>query len=158
MKALKERIAKKVSLDSSTSCWLWTGCCSSNGYGRIIIDYKTVGAHRAAYLAYVGHIPRGLFVLHRCDVKSCVNPEHLFLGTHQDNMTDMANKHRSRSKDGHHNWKGGITLNMLEYKKDWYKKNVDKALISQHKYNDANRDAINARQREYNLKKRLLSI
>lgn len=75
-------------------CWLWQGHLT-NGYGRFGFQKKMYKAHRFAYLAFVGTIPPGLDVLHKCDTPNCVRPEHLFVGTHADNMRDMASKGRS---------------------------------------------------------------
>jgi len=58
-------------------------------------------AHRASYQSYIGEIPEGLNVLHRCDVPSCINPDHLFLGTTQDNVDDKVNKNRQSKGSGH---------------------------------------------------------
>lgn len=81
-------------IDRSGECWLWTGAKSTAGYGQIRLDRKTVYLHRIAYEHYFGAIPKGMLVCHRCDVPACCNPAHLFLGTHQDNATDMVNKGR----------------------------------------------------------------
>lgn len=70
-----------------------------NGYGIDYMDKKVIKAHRAAWVRKYGPIPNGLFVLHKCDVRSCVNTEHLFLGTQSDNMTDMVAKGRRRGGD-----------------------------------------------------------
>lgn len=66
-----------------------------NGYGRAYFGGRLLGAHRVRWMLERGPIPEGLFVLHRCDVRCCVNLDHLFLGTHQDNMDDMKRKGRS---------------------------------------------------------------
>lgn len=76
-------------------CWLWTGAVSTNGYGAFGRWHgDSSGAHRTAYELAFGEIPPGLFVCHRCDVKRCVRPDHLFLGTHADNMADRNAKGR----------------------------------------------------------------
>ncbi len=79
-------------------CWLWTGP-TSNGYGRVRIGGRqTVQATHVAYVVAHGPIPPGLRVLHHCDTPLCVRPEHLFVGTQSDNLTDAAIKGRIRTK------------------------------------------------------------
>lgn len=78
-----------------TGCRLWSGSLHENGYGRVKVGGVKWYAHRAAWVAYRGAIPDGLMVLHSCDVRACVNPGHLYLGTHQDNMNDMTSRGRS---------------------------------------------------------------
>lgn len=75
-------------------CWHWQGRKSLKGYGAFWYKRKHYTAHRASYALLVGAIPEGLMVCHRCDVRDCVNPSHLFLGTNQDNMEDMKAKGR----------------------------------------------------------------
>jgi hypothetical protein len=76
------------------SCWLWTGTKSKGGYGRISFNRVDFYAHRARWITLHGDIPEGLEVCHTCDTPDCTNPEHLFLGTHRDNMLDREHKNR----------------------------------------------------------------
>ena len=81
------------------SCWIWTGKITAYGYGvvrRRWITHNEIKAHRYAWILSYGEIPQGLFVLHRCDVRNCVNPKHLFIGTQRDNAKDMWNKGRAK--------------------------------------------------------------
>lgn len=81
-------------------CWEFTGGRFSKGYGMITYKRKTLKAHRVAYDLVVGDIPEGIHVLHHCDNPSCCNPEHLFLGTSQDNVDDCIAKDRRANARG----------------------------------------------------------
>jgi len=94
-------LAVKLDLNSipepNSGCLLWLGRADDLGYGRVSIPGgRQVATHRAAYELANGPIPAGLKVCHKCDVPSCINPAHLFVGTHADNMGDMARKGRAR--------------------------------------------------------------
>lgn len=81
-------------------CLVWPATQQNHsGYGLFYCDGKYRAAHRIAYILAHGPIPDGMFVCHRCDNPSCVNPEHLFLGTHQDNMDDCTRKGRHARGD-----------------------------------------------------------
>lgn len=98
---LQERILNGVVPEPNTGCWLWTKSSDRDGYGKITITKngrRVVSAHRVSFEAFRGKIKKGLWVLHKCDVPSCVNPDHLFLGTHLDNIKDCTNKGRNRRK------------------------------------------------------------
>jgi hypothetical protein len=77
-------------------CWIWRKSVSSSGYGQIRVNGKTLQAHRVAYELATGASPGHLDVCHSCDNRRCVNPAHLWLGTHRDNNTDRHTKKRSR--------------------------------------------------------------
>lgn len=81
-------------VDPETACWLWTGFLTSTGYGGVYVARKLCIASRVSWETHRGPIPKGLCVLHHCDVRPCINPEHLFLGTKGDNNRDCAAKGR----------------------------------------------------------------
>lgn len=86
------------------TCWFWTGGTFSNGYGLFTVQGKTIGAHRYVFQQQHGLIPKDMFICHTCDNPPCVNPAHLFLGTHTDNMQDCISKGRF----SHHGQKGSL--------------------------------------------------
>lgn len=102
---LEQRFWPKVK--KTPTCWIWTGSKNRLGYGDIRIQNTTLRkrykAHRLSYILNKGEIPGGLFVCHSCDNPSCVNPNHLWLGTMQDNMADMVKKGRQNKgeRNGH---------------------------------------------------------
>lgn len=91
-------------VNKTDDCWLWTGARTNAGYGVFQLRLRVqVRAHRYSYETSVGPIPNGMLVCHRCDNRLCVRPEHLFLGTHDDNMADMVGK--GRQARGLRQWK-----------------------------------------------------
>ena len=97
----KDRFEKHIEKITESGCWIWTGCASSKKgtpYGRFSFGGKVRFAHRISFLIYNGVLFDDLCVLHRCDVPSCVNPNHLFLGTKKDNAQDMTRKGRGIAK------------------------------------------------------------
>jgi hypothetical protein len=93
---ISERFFEKVAIREN-GCHEWTGCLMPNGYGQIHKDGKTAYAHRVAYELAYG--PTDLFVLHKCDNRKCVNPDHLFSGSFNQNMQDMVDKNRQAHGD-----------------------------------------------------------
>ena len=92
-KPISERLFAKTS-PQKNGCWHWTGYIDKAGYGRIGIDQSPRLAHRIAWLVAGNEIADTQCVCHACDNPSCINPAHLFIGSHADNMRDMANKGR----------------------------------------------------------------
>jgi hypothetical protein len=105
---LHKRLLDRVVFGMS-DCWHFCGTRNKGGYGRITYGGRMQVAHRLSYEAFVGPIPHGMSVLHKCDNPSCINPEHLWLGTYTDNRRDCVqkNRHNLPRGDRHWNWKGG---------------------------------------------------
>ena len=118
--SLKERFLGKVNKNGPNGCWIWTGACNSEGYGNIGVENRTEKAHRVSWELYNGKIPKGLCICHKCDNPKCVNPEHLFLGTNQDNTDDMIQKGREANREGEKNPKSKLTEEIVLWVRSEY--------------------------------------
>ncbi len=93
-KHTKAKFLKKANVGGIDDCWNWLAGGRGNGYGALKFKGKVIDAHRFSWILHNGKIPKGKFVLHKCDNRKCINPNHLFLGTHVDNMIDAYGKGR----------------------------------------------------------------
>lgn len=94
--SFKDRFWSKVEMIPFHECWEWTASVLGHGYGQLSRDSdgNMIKAHRASYILHFGDIPAGMQVCHKCDNPRCVRPEHLFIGTSQDNHNDQKKKNR----------------------------------------------------------------
>jgi hypothetical protein len=98
MKPPFQRVLDKVVPIPIAGCWIFTGALNEAGYGIVGLGGRGAPndrAHRITYRHFVGEIPKGMFVCHRCDTPACCNPHHLFVGTNRDNVKDMISKGRN---------------------------------------------------------------
>lgn len=106
---LHERFERRYIPEPNSGCWLWVGRIGKSRYPRMFADGRTRSAHRISWELFHGEIPDGLCVCHKCDVPSCVNPGHMFLGTRSDNMSDCKHKGRLRYQKGTEVWTNKLT-------------------------------------------------
>ena len=95
------RFMKSYSVCEDTGCWLWRGHKYDSGYGAIKVFGEMSSSHRLSYELHHGPIPQGAHILHSCDVKSCVNPDHLRAGSHVENMAEAGERGLMRSGKDH---------------------------------------------------------
>lgn len=139
---LEERLKANMEVNPVSGCWEWQGT-TRNGYGRLTIGSRvdntrrSESAHRVAYKVWKGDIPDGYEVCHKCDNPSCINPDHLFVGTRLDNIADRERKGRNVVKVGEEQGKSKLTKKIVKdtrwehaYKGTSFQKLADKYGVS----------------------------
>ena len=94
IESVQARLKSRIII-SPSGCWLWQGAISSSGYGEISYEGTPSLTHRVSWLVFNGAIPDGRIICHTCDIRSCINPEHLFAGTYKENQQDSIRKGRA---------------------------------------------------------------
>ena len=107
--------------EPNSGCWLWVGAVKANGYGNFFLDGRFTQAHRASYVVFVGPIPTGLVVRHKCDNVACVNPQHLELGTQAQNVRDAIDRNRRKPFNRKHagNKSGVVGVTWARQQSKW---------------------------------------
>jgi len=121
METLPDRIERKIERIPFSGCWIWMGY--ADRYGQTSYKGKHHSVHRMVYKILIGEIPEGKELLHSCDIGVCVNPHHLSIGTHLENMQDMAKKGRAKAPKGDDHW----TRNNIEKARAIGRKNISNA-------------------------------
>lgn len=93
------RFWSKVDIKGPDDCWEWQASMYPNGYGQFRLSKQEGYAHRSAWTLINGEIPKGMYICHKCDNRACCNVNHLFLGTHKDNMQDCSKKGRTSNQN-----------------------------------------------------------
>ena len=104
----------QIDIDKSGYCWEWTGRRNKSGYGLTAIRGGSELAHRAYWQLVIGEVPAGMYLLHSCDNKRCVNPAHLRVGTHAENMAEAKERNRMRPMRGSANGMAKISYEIAE--------------------------------------------
>lgn len=137
---LEDKFWRRV--EKKEFCWEWIGSKFRGGYGQLthgeeIYQHKNLKAHRVSYEIHFGKIPEDKIVCHHCDNASCVNPDHLFLGTWQDNVQDMIQKGRRFNTEGEKNGQSKLTDNQVKEIREKYKMNEITGRYLRKKYSNA---------------------
>jgi hypothetical protein len=144
-------IEARVEYDTNGGCWLWSG--SHGQHGRVSFDGAMIGTHRLSYEAFKGPIPDGLWVLHKCDVPACCNPDHLFVGTHQENVQDAVSKGRMWAQKPENRTLARERMANAAAQRDWKGEKVPTAKLTPEKVREirACTDSLRAIGRRYGI-------
>ena len=124
----EKRFLDKV--QKTETCWIWTGSKNQHGYGNFWYGEKCKKAHRISYMAFVGSLNDSLDVMHKCDNPSCVNPEHLVMGTTTDNIRDMWKKGRGDPRHNENNVRAKLKPSDIEKIRYYDKCGIPSLVIS----------------------------
>ena len=116
----RKRFDSRLPIGNPDECWEWQGGLDYHGYGQLWMNGTHHGAHRLAWEYFIGPIPEGFCVLHHCDNPPCCNPNHLFLGTREDNFRDMVRKNRHGKSRGSHNGNSKLTKDKVRRIRQFY--------------------------------------
>ncbi len=118
MRSIAERFEESYIPEPNSGCWLWLGNTNADGYGQMKIKFNgkwvDKGAHRISWMLAHGAFPTRIQTLHECDNPPCVNPAHLFIGTHTDNMQDRSRKGRGNHPSGERNKAHKLTRSQVD--------------------------------------------
>ena len=131
---VNKRFWARVTKAGIDECWLWTGGKNIYGYGMLRTERLAArkGAHRFSWEMHNGPIPEGMQVLHRCDVRNCVNPAHLFLGTNEENTADKVAKGRQRGPRGENQPFARLTEAQVRQIRELHGNGLSNGAIGQH--------------------------
>ena len=122
-KTIIERFWKQVIKLDKNHCWNWVGALTTGGYGSINKGFwhgGNVAAHRVSWIIHYGNIPATKHVLHKCDNRLCVSPNHLYLGTNKDNVRDRVSRGREGDRSGEKNGRAKLNQEDVNYIRSVY--------------------------------------
>lgn len=119
--SIKDRFISKMSKSNKKGCIIFKAAINKGGYCVFSIGQKDILAHRMSYELFIGTIPKRLLVLHKCDIRNCVAPKHLYLGTDQDNVNDMIKRKRNFRSMGENNFNAKLTKTDIKEIRKLYK-------------------------------------